>query len=69
MGVFSLVSRIDLRPHQVGMLPFAAFLSFFACRFSFAVLEAGVLLARPPLSLPAMLVSPTFCIPSDTARP
>ena len=52
------MSRTDLRPHQVGMMvPFAAFLSFFACRFSFAVLEAGVLLARPPLSLPAMMVA------------
>jgi hypothetical protein len=44
-------------------------LSLFACRFSLALLEAGVLLLLPPLSLPAMAASPTFCCPLDTARP
>jgi len=35
VGVFSLASRTDLWPHQVGMLvPFAALLSFFACRYT-----------------------------------
>jgi hypothetical protein len=44
-------------------------LSLFACRFSLALLEAGVLLLLPPLSLPAMAASPTFCCPLGTARP
>ncbi len=43
---------------QVEIDPFAVFLSFLACRFSLAVLVAGVLLARPPLSLPAMMAFP-----------
>ena len=56
-------------PHQVERALFPAFLSLFACRFSLALLEAGVLLLLPPLSLPAMAASPTFCCPLGTARP
>jgi len=43
---------------QSRQIYFAAFLAFLACRFSLAVLAAGVLLARPPLSLPAMMAFP-----------
>ena len=60
---------IPAQSHQVERVPFPAFLSLFACRFSLALLEAGVLLALPPLSLPAMAASPTRCWPLDAARP
>ena len=53
----------------VGRRYLAAFLSLLACRFSLAVLEAGVFLARSPLSLPAMMASPTFCSLLGATRP
>ena len=58
-------------------LDFPAFLSLFACRFSFGLLEAAVLEFLPPLSLLAMMaprrsrgdrLRPTVSHPVDPRR-
>jgi hypothetical protein len=62
--VLTAYSMADRGPRWVSGAPdkglsiyFEACLSFLAWRFSFTDLAAGVLAARPPLSLPAMMAS------------